>query len=170
MGIFGWFKKKNPKKEEIGKNFKQTPIHEFLSKVVKGRRTCTRDYEESSKKLVVYNIYEGYVPSLHYLKDSKVCCDNVLIMDGYNTGFIYDGVSVLDIEVSQYSIINVILQYKDRSPYRKDATLEELMEKYPDYTILKIEDYVRHKEDFERLGYTYEIRDNQLCLRQPKLS
>lgn len=105
---------------------------------------------------------------LQHYYDSGTVCKELTILDAYNKGHIYKNVRVKDIAFEGFFGKVAYFSYDEKIPYRKETSKETLKEMFSDYDVIKKDDYYRYREDFKKHGYSFDVIDGVLHLREPK--
>ena len=105
---------------------------------------------------------------LQYYYDSGAVCEELFVLDAYNKGYIYKNVRVKDIAFEGFLGKIAYFSYDEKIPYRKETSKETLREMFSDYDVIEKDDYYRYREDFKKHGYSFDVIDGVLRLREPK--
>ena len=168
MNLFKYFKSffrnKSTSKVNYSKRHKMT-MKEYLESLLTASNIFMDDNENS------FHYYPDRFNSdviFRYYLDSGTVCKELAILDYTNRGFLYKNVKVKKIEVEPFIGNSVYFSYESREPYKKETPESVLKEKFSDYDAIEKQDYYRYRDDFNRLGYTFDVIDGVLRLREPK--
>ena len=119
------------------------------------------------------NIFHCYLDCgedivLQHYYDSGAVCKELTVLDAYNKGHIYKNVRVKDIAFEGFLGRVAYFSYDEKIPYRKETSKETLKEMFSDYDAIEKDDYYRYREDFKKHGYSFDVIDGVLHLREPK--
>lgn len=160
----GFFRNKLTKKVNYSKRHKMT-MKEYLESVLTDRNTFN-DIDENIFHYYINRYDEGLV-FRHYM-DSGTVCEELDILDYTNNGYRYKNVKVEKITFEAFLGNVVYFSYESKEPYKKETPKKVLKEMFSDYELITREEYYLYRDDFKRFGYTFDVIDGKLHLREPK--